>query len=211
MPLRFVGLSGSLRAASLNTRLLEAYAAAAPPGIAVLRLPLHDVPLYDGDCDDLAGGDGPPPAVAALRAAIADADALLLVGPEHNWSYSAVLKSAIDWCSRPKFASILAGRQVAIGGASPGPGGTARAQEHLRQVLDSVRAEVLAAPEVAVGGGAAEALARGELVPDVRDALCAQLAALRDAALDAGPADRAAAEADQAASAVRSRPASLAA
>ncbi len=207
MPFRVLGLSGSLRAASLNTRLLEAYAAVAPPGIAVLRLALHDVPLYDGDRDDLAGGDGPPPAVAALRAAIADADALLLVGPEHNWSYSAVLKNAIDWCSRPKFASILAGRHVALGGASPGPAGTARAQGHLRQVLDSVRAQVLAAPEVAVGGAAAEALASGEPAPDVRAALGAQLAALREAAL----AGRPAADADQPASAVRSRPASLAA
>jgi len=192
-----LGLSGSLRAASLNTRLLEAYAAAAPDGIAVDILGLHDVPLYDGDRDDLAGGDGPPPSVAALRGAVARADALLLVGPEHNWSYSAVLKSAIDWCSRPKFASILAGHHVALGGASPGPAGTARAQEHLRQVLDSVRAEVLAAPAVAVGGAAAEALAGGMLSGEVRAALGDQLAALRLAA--------------QAASAVRSRPSSLAA
>jgi chromate reductase len=122
-----------------------------------------------------------------------------------------VLKNAIDWCSRPKFASILAGRHVALGGASPGPAGTARAQEHLRQVLDSVRAEVLAAPEVAVGGGAAQALAGGELLPEVRGALGAQLAALRDAALAAGRAERVAAGADHEASAVRSRPASLAA
>jgi len=197
MPFRVLGLSGSLRAASLNTRLLEAYAAAAPAGIAVQPLDLRDVPLYDGDRDDLGGGDGPPPAVAALRAAVAGADALLLVGPEHNWSYSAVLKSAIDWCSRPKFASILAGCHVALGGASPGPGGTARAQEHLRQVLESVRAEVLAAPGVAVGGAAAEALAGGSLPEEVRAALSDQLAALRLAA--------------QAASVVRSRPSSLAA
>lgn len=197
MPFRVLGLSGSLRAAGLNTRLLEAYAAAAPDGVVVDVRPLHGVPLYDGDRDDLAGGNGPPPAVASLRAAVAGADALLLVGPEHNWSYSAVLKNAIDWCSRPRFASILAGRHVAFGGASPGPAGTARAQEHLRQVLDSVRAEVLAVPEVAVGGQAAERLGAGELPAEVRALVESQLSALRAAA--------------QAASAVRSRPPSLAA
>ncbi len=210
MPFRVLGLSGSLRAASLNTRLLEAYAAVAPADVAVRILPLHDVPFYDGDRDDLAGGDGPPPAVAALRAAVAEADALLLVGPEHNWSYSAVLKNAIDWCSRPKFASILAGRHVALGGASPGPAGTARAQEHLRQVLDSVRAEVLAGPAVAVGGDAAAAIASGELPAEVRAALRAQLAALRQAAR-APAAVGGAGAAGQPASAVRSRPSPLAA
>jgi len=197
MPFRVLGLSGSLRAASLNTRLLGAYAAAAPPDVAVEVADLRELPLYDADRDDLAGGDGPPPAVAALRAAIVRSDALLLVGPEHNWSYSAALKTAIDWCSRPKFASILAGRHVALGGASPGPAGTARAQEHLRQVLESVRAEVLDAPVVALGGAGAEALAAGELPADVTRLLGSQLDALRAAA--------------QAASAVRSRPSSLAA
>jgi chromate reductase len=148
--------------------------------------------------------------VAALRAAIAGSDALLLVGPEHNWSYSAVLKNAIDWCSRPKFASILAGRHVALGGASPGPAGTARAQEHLRQVLDSVRAHVLAGPAVAVGGDAAAAIASGELPAEVRAALRAQLAALRQAAR-APAAVGGAGAAGQPASAVRSRPSPLAA
>ena len=178
MPFRVLGLSGSLRSASVNTRLLAAYAAAAPAGIAVQRFDLRDVPLYDGDRDDLAGGDGPPHAVQALRAAVVHSDALLLVGPEHNWSYSAVLKAAIDWCSRPKGASILAGRHVALGGASPGQGGTAQAQDHLRQVLASVRAEVLERPVVTLGGMGADAL-RG----DAPGALLAeQLEALRAAA-----------------------------
>jgi chromate reductase len=209
MPFRVLGLSGSLRAASLNTQLLEAYAAAAPRGIAVEPFGLRGVPLYDADLDDLAGGEGPPPAVAALRAAIAGSDALLLVGPEHNWSYSAVLKNAIDWCSRPKFASILAGRHVALGGVSPGPAGTARAQEHLRVVLESVRAEVPAGPVVAVGGAAAEALAVGGPPADVRVALSRQLESLRAAAQGARAEQRA--RDDQPANAVRSRPSSLAA
>lgn len=181
MPFRVLGLSGSLRAASVNTRLLEAYAAAAPAGITVQRFDLRDVPLYDGDRDDLAGGDGPPHAVQALRAAVARSDALLLVGPEHNWSYSAVLKAAIDWCSRPKGASILAGRHVALGGASPGKGGTAQAQEHLRQVLASVRAEALERPVVTLGGMGADAL-RGDVPRAVGELLADQLEALRAAA-----------------------------
>ena len=206
MSFRVLGLSGSLRAGSVNTRLLEAYAAAAPPGIAVERFDLRDLPVYDAGRDDLAGGDGPPPAVAALRAAIAGSDALLLVGPEHNWSYAAVLKAAIDWSSRPKGCSVLAGRPVALGGASPGAGGTVRAQEHLRQVLASVRAEVLAEPVVALGNATAGEDWPGPAV----ELLARQLEALRRLAPASPRADGAAAS-PQAASSARSRPSSLAA
>ncbi len=208
MPFRVLGLSGSLRAASVNTRLLEAYAAAAPSGIAVERFDLRDLPFYDGDRDDLAGGDGPPHAVQALRAAVVHSDALLLVGPEHNWSYAAVLKAALDWCSRPKGASILAGRHVALGGASPGAGGTARAQAHLREVLASVGAHPLAEPAVTLGGVGA-AWAPGAVPEPVLALLARQLDALRAAALaGAGSREDAAAQVE---SSARSRPSSLAA
>jgi chromate reductase len=61
-----------------------------------------------------------------------------------------VLKNAIDWASRPARASVLTGKPVAIMGASTGPGGTARAQAHLRDGLAYTNGLVLPLPEVLV-------------------------------------------------------------
>ena len=61
--------------------------------------------------------------MAELRAAVAEADALLLATPEYNRGTSGVLKNAIDWLSRPALASVLRWKPVAIMGASSGRGG----------------------------------------------------------------------------------------
>ena len=46
-----IGLSGSLRRASINTALLRAAAALAPAGVTVDVATLHGIPLYDGDAE----------------------------------------------------------------------------------------------------------------------------------------------------------------
>ncbi len=85
-----------------------------------------------------------------LKNAIRSADALLIATPEYNRGVPGVLKNAIDWASRPPLGSPLAGKPVAIMGASTGRGGTARAQEPLRAALEYSRANVLNEPEVLV-------------------------------------------------------------
>ena len=62
-------------------------------------------------------------------------NAILFVTPEYNWSVSGVLKNAIDWASRPHGDSAWNGKPEAMMGASTGAIGTARAQNHLRQIL----------------------------------------------------------------------------
>lgn len=146
MAITVVGLSGSLRRASLNTALLRAAAAEAPVGMAVEVVTLHGVPLYDGD---LEVAEGVPPAVQALAETIAAADAVLIASPEYNYSLPGVLKNALDWVSRvPNKA--LAGKPVAITGASPGRWGTARMQYQLRHALLFSDARVLNKPELMV-------------------------------------------------------------
>jgi chromate reductase len=143
---RILGISGSLRERSYNRALLEAARELAPPEVEIEVFDLSSIPLYDADVE--AAGDPEP--VAALRAAVRDADALLLATPEYNRGTSGVLKNAIDWLSRPALASVLRWKPVAVMGASTGRGGTRRAQQQVRDALLFPGAIVLDEPEVAV-------------------------------------------------------------
>jgi chromate reductase, NAD(P)H dehydrogenase (quinone) len=137
---RILAISGSLREGSHNTALLRAAAGLAPDGV---RLELFDglaaLPHYNGDHDH----DRPPPAVAALREAIAGADAILVATPEYNGSVPGVLKNAVDWASRPHRESALWGKTAAVIGASTGAYGALWAQADLRKALGTAGARVL--------------------------------------------------------------------
>jgi chromate reductase len=142
-----LAISGSLRSGSYNTRLVEAAAQLAPRGVIVERYDrLGELPMYNEDVD----GPRPPKAVAQLRSRIADADALLISTPEYNYGVPGVLKNALDWASRPVTASPLAGKPVAIMGASPTNFGSVRAQLALRQTLLWTDSRVIRKPEVIV-------------------------------------------------------------
>jgi chromate reductase len=143
---RILGISGSLRERSYNTALLRAAAELAPEGVEIEGFDLREIPLYDADVE--ATGDPEP--VAKLRAAVAEADALLLATPEYNRGTSGVLKNAIDWLSRPALASVLRWKPVAIVGASSGRGGTRNAQAQVRDALLFPGAVLVTEPEVAI-------------------------------------------------------------
>jgi chromate reductase len=147
-PLRVLGFAGSLRRASYNRALLRAAVELAPTGMAIEIHDLASLPLYNGDVE----AEGIPQPVAALRTALARADGLLIVTPEHNHGLPAVTKNAIEWLSRPPKPHPLDGRPTAILGASPGPFGTARSQSQLRLVLASTNTLVLAQPQYLLAG-----------------------------------------------------------
>ncbi|MDB4950769.1 MAG: chrR [Gemmatimonadetes bacterium] len=144
--LKVLGIPGSLRRASYNRALLVAAQELAPPEMRIDIHDLHGLPLFDEDVE----AQGVPDAVAALRAAIAAADALLIATPEYNHGVPGVLKNAIDWASRPTRGSPLAGKPTAIFGASPGATGTARAQSQLRQAFVFTRTPAVLQPEILV-------------------------------------------------------------
>jgi chromate reductase, NAD(P)H dehydrogenase (quinone) len=120
---RLIGVSGSLRKASLNAALLRAAAEVMPAGSTLTIGSIRDIPLYDADEEEATGI---PAAVQTLKDAIAAADGLLLVTPEYNNSLPGVFKNAIDWLSRPPADSrrVFGGKPVALIGASPGGFGT---------------------------------------------------------------------------------------
>jgi NAD(P)H-dependent FMN reductase len=132
-----LGISGSLRAGSLNSALLRAAAGEMPSGATLVQGTIKGIPLYDGDVE---AQQGIPPIVAALKEQIASADGLLLVTPEYNNSIPGVFKNAIDWLSRPSadIARVFGGRPVAVIGASPGGFGTLLSQTAWLPVLKTL-------------------------------------------------------------------------
>jgi len=137
--MRILGLSGSLRRDSHNTRLLAGAGTLLPSGVEFVVFDrLAEIPPYNEDEEHPA-----PPAVAALKAAIAGADALLVATPEYNASIPGVLKNALDWVSRPVAESPLRGKPAAVVGASTGLFGAVWAQAETRKVLGTIGAQVL--------------------------------------------------------------------
>jgi chromate reductase, NAD(P)H dehydrogenase (quinone) len=145
---RVLGISGSLRRDSHNSRLLRAAGEIAEEQGAEFEIfdGLKAIPPYDED-DDVGEGPG---AVVRLRRAIEEADAILFATPEYNSSIPGVLKNAVDWASRPPNQPFN-DKPVAIMGASGGPVGTARMQYDLRKSLGSINALVMLKPEVFIG------------------------------------------------------------
>jgi len=160
--IKVIGISGSLRRASFNTALLRAAIDLAPQGMTIEAFPIGEIPLYD---EDLRQESGFPPPVAALRAAILAADALLIASPEYNFSIPGVLKNAIDWASRPP-DHPFAGKPVAFMSASNGMLGGARAQYHLRQVCVYLDMHPLNKPEVFVARASEKIDATGTLTDE---------------------------------------------
>lgn len=122
-----IGLSGSLRRESFNTRLLVSAARFMPEGVDFEIASIRGVPLYDADME---AAEGIPETVSTLKDRLADASGLLIATPEYNQSIPGVVKNAIDWLSRPPrdIPRVFGALPVALIGATPGGGGTALSQ-----------------------------------------------------------------------------------
>ncbi len=138
--MHILGLSGSLRTDSLNRRLLAAAARLLPDDV-ILEVTDHvaTLPLFDEDLEVAPQ----PEAVRALHAAIQAADAVLIASPEYNGSLTGPLKNALDWASRPGGDAVLAGKPLAVVGASPSRFGAAWAQAETRRIADRIGARVV--------------------------------------------------------------------
>src|ERR1700693_2605330 len=147
---RILGISGSLRKASFSTAILWALARRTSASMSFDVMTLAEIPLYN---EDLACPPGPP-AVENMKKLIAESDGVLIATPEYDHGIPGVLKNALDWASRPRVTSPLKDKPVAVLGASPGRGSTARAQTQLRDAFVFTGACVMPLPELLVGAAA---------------------------------------------------------
>jgi chromate reductase, NAD(P)H dehydrogenase (quinone) len=137
--MRILGLSGSLRRDSHNSRLLAGAGTLLPQRVElVLFERLAEIPPFNEDEENVT-----PTAVAELKAAIAAADGLLVATPEYNGSIPGVLKNALDWVSRPVAETPLRGKPAAVLGASTSLFGAVWAQAETRKVLGTIGARVV--------------------------------------------------------------------
>ena len=143
-PQKFVTLLGSLRKGSYNAMVARTLPKLAPSGVTIEALPsIGSLPLYDADIQQ---EEGFPADVETIAEQIRQADGLIIVTPEYNYSVPGGLKNAIDWLSRLPNQPI-AGKPVLIQTSSMGPIGGARCQYHLRQILVFLDAQVMNRPE----------------------------------------------------------------
>jgi len=116
---KVVAICGSLRTRSSNLALLRAASAIAA-----------EVEIYEGlamlphfNPDDDVEGATPPPAVAELRAKLAEADGILISSPEYAHGVPGSLKNALDCLVSD---GALVDKPVAVINASPVGGEFAR-------------------------------------------------------------------------------------
>jgi len=150
---RILAISGSLRDGSTSTTLARALAGLAPPGTEVVLFDgLADVPPFDADQDQ--EGDMPPPAVAKLRTALTDADAVVIVTPEYAFGVPGMLKNALDWTVA---SGDFAGKPTAAISSSPSDLGGDKAHAALLLTLRAMQSRLVS------GGGLIVPVARKKL------------------------------------------------
>ena len=92
--MNIIAISGSLRATSLNTAVLQAAGRLAPTGVTIeIFEGIGNLPFFNSDLD----GDRVPPEVAEFRAVIGTVDGLLISSPEYARGVAGVMKNALDW------------------------------------------------------------------------------------------------------------------
>ena len=158
---RILGIAGSLRRQSYNRAALRAATQLVPEDATLDIFALDGIPGFNQDDEQ-----NPPAQVVEFKRRIREADAVLIVTPEYNYSVPGVLKNAIDWASRPYGDSAWAGKPAAIMGASPGTIGTARAQYHLRQTFVFLNMFPINQPEVMISNAAERFDAEGNLTDE---------------------------------------------
>ncbi|GAA5534533.1 NADPH-dependent FMN reductase [Deinococcus aluminii] len=134
-------ISGSLRAGSTNTALLNTAKAVAPGGVdAVLYTELGRLPHFNPDDDH----EPLHPAVRDLREALGRADALLFSTPEYAGALPGSFKNLLDWTVGGGETYGMPAAWINASGLHS-PTGAAGAHHSLRQVLGYTGVDIIEA------------------------------------------------------------------
>lgn len=135
-----LAISGSLRAASVNSAFCRAASRLAPEGLVITVFDkLGVLPLFNPDLEV-----DPPRPAEDFRAAVGRADALLIASPEYAHGLSGVIKNALDWLVG--FEGFV-GKPVAVVNTSPR---ARHAYASLQEVLRTMSATIMDEPSVAL-------------------------------------------------------------
>ena len=134
--MRILTLSGSLRAASTNTQLLEAMAELAPPTVTISRYSsLDNLPHFSPERDT----DPALEAVTDLRSQLKEADAVIICTPEYIHGMPGVLKNMLDWVAS---SGEFVHKPVGVLSAGPSDMGGSRAHAALMHTMDVLMADI---------------------------------------------------------------------
>lgn len=128
--MKIIALVGSLRRESYNLKVARFMKERYEGKLGIEIVTLNDIPLFNEDIEK-----DPPESVKEFKRKVKEAEGVLIVTPEYNYSIPGVLKNALDWCSRVE--RVMLDKPVFIMGASNGNVGTARCQGDLLRVLNA--------------------------------------------------------------------------
>ena len=134
---------GSLRKQSINRKFAEYIVSQMPDHVNIKEVRIADLPLYNQDYDDTSIDS-----YERVRQQLKDADAVLIVTPEHNRTMPAALKNIIDIASRPYKESVWTHKKVAVVTASPGSFGGINSGLDVRKSMQMLSAQMMVDPEI---------------------------------------------------------------
>lgn len=176
--MHLLAISGSLRAGSSNTALLEAAQHLAPDDVEILMYRgLAELPAFNPDLDTVEA-DRLPHSAAELRALVGRADGILISSPEYAHGIPGSLKNALDWL----VGSVeFPGKPVAL--LTPSTR-SVYAQAQLEEVLTTMNARLVREASLAIQLPTrtmdAAAIAGDErLAPRLQEAISAMVQAIR--------------------------------
>ena len=149
---------GSIREGAFSKAVAKYLLKTAPDHFEMKFLDIGNLPLYNQDLDD-----NPPEVWVRFKGAVQALDGVLFVTPEHNRSFPAALKNALDIASRPYGTSAWDGKPAGVVSVSPGALGGFGANHHLRQVLTFLNVPTMQQPEAYVGNVMASLDGNGEV------------------------------------------------
>lgn len=149
--MKLLGVSGSLRAASLNSALLQSILYGrgfeSDSRLSSVQVSVYEglgnLPHYNSELDQAEG----PAAVAHWRAALANADGVIICTPEYAFGMPGVLKNALDWIAS---SGELVDKPLLAISASPGYTGGDKAHAALLLTLGALSAHVIQSGSISI-------------------------------------------------------------